>query len=177
MSDAVVRLLAPDYLTGLAARPLDELRGMRAECQEVETGLSLVRRLVQGHLDIVTIEMARRADGGAPGDLSDLLELLPEVLADRTQSPGHGRLPVQMAPVALDPSLEAELSALLGPGMVLDPSSIDDDRLAGLVGSLEALEGDVSARRRAVFERLDAVQEELARRYRSGDASVDSLLH
>jgi hypothetical protein len=177
MSDAVARLLAPDYLTDLGARPLDQVRAMRAECQEVETGLSLVRRLVQGHLDIVTIELARRADGGAPGDLTDLLKLLPEVLADHTHSSGPGRLPVQMAPVALDPSLEAELSALVGPGLVLDPSAIEDDRLAGLVGSLEALEADVSARRRAVFERLDAVQEELARRYRSGDASVDSLLH
>jgi hypothetical protein len=175
MSETLERLLAADYLDGLDARPLEGLRAMRAECQEVETGLSLVRRLVQGHLDIVTIEVARRADGGAPGDLADLLELLPEVLADRTQSPGLGRLPVQMAPVALDPDLEAELAALVGPGLALDPSSIEDDRLAALVGTLEALEADVSARRRSVFQRLDAVQEELARRYRSGDASVDSL--
>ena len=149
---------------------------MRAECQEVETGLSLVRRLVQGHLDIVTIEVARRADGGAPGDLADLLALLPEVLADRTQSSGIGRLPQQMAPAELDPELEAEVAALVGPGLVLDPSAIDDDGLEALVGSLEALEADVSGRRRAIFERLDAVQEELTRRYRSGDASVDSLL-
>lgn len=175
MSEALQRLLAPDYLDGLADRPLDGLRAMRAECQEVETGLSLVRRLVQGHLDIVTIERARREDGGAPGDLGDLLALLPEVLADRTQSSGLGRLPVQMAPEALDPELEAELAALVGPGLVLDPSSIDDEGLDALGVALEALEADVSGRRRAVFGRLDAVQKELARRYRSGDASVDSL--
>ena len=176
MSAALERLLAPGYLEGLEAQPLDQLRAMRAECQEVETGLSLVRRLLQGHLDIVTIEVARRADGGAPGDLADLLALLPEVLADRTQSPGVGRLPQQMAPAALDPGLEAELSALVGPGLVLDPSAVDDAGLDTLVASLEALEADVSTRRRAIFERLDAVQEELTRRYRSGDASVDSLL-
>ena len=31
---------------------------MRAECQEVETGLSFLRRVVQGHLDIVAAELA-----------------------------------------------------------------------------------------------------------------------
>ena len=53
---------------------------MRAECDEVETGLSLLRRVVQGHLDIVDEELARRAGGGALGDRTALLDRLPEVL-------------------------------------------------------------------------------------------------
>ncbi len=176
MSANLERLLAPAYLDGLQARSLDELRAMRAECQEVETGLSLLRRRVQGHLDIVTIEQARRDEGGEVGDRSDLLALLPEVLADRTHSSGVGRLPAQMAPAALDPALEAELSTLVGEGLVLDPSAVDEDTLHRLAEGLTALEVDVSTRRRAIFERLDAVQAELTRRYRSGEASVDSLL-
>ena len=39
---------------------------MRTECQEVETGLSLLRRVVQGRLDIVGLELTRRAEGGDP---------------------------------------------------------------------------------------------------------------
>jgi hypothetical protein len=176
MAASLERLLAPDYLGDLQARPIDDLRAMRAECQEVETGLSLMRRLVQGHLDIVGLERSRREEGTPAGDRGSLLEQLPAVLADRTQAPGVGRLPVQMAPAELDPALEAELAELVGPGLALDPSAVDDDELTRLTDGLVALEADVSARRRALFDRLDAVQAELARRYRSGDASVDSLL-
>ena len=55
----------PATSTTSTARPLAELRAMRAECQEVETGLSLLRRVVQGHLDIVGLELdaARRRRG------------------------------------------------------------------------------------------------------------------
>jgi hypothetical protein len=176
MAASLQRLLAPDYLGDLEARPLEDLRAMRAECQEVETGLSLVRRVVQGHLDIVGLERARRRAGAPAGDRGSLLEQLPAVLAEHTQAPGLGRLPVQMAPAELDPDLEAELAELVGPGLALDPSALGDDELIRLTDGLVAFEADVSGRRRALFERLDAVQAELARRYRSGDASVDSLL-
>jgi hypothetical protein len=176
MPAALEHLLAPEYLAGLDGRSLEQLREMRAECQEVETGLSLMRRVVQGHLDIVTIERTRRVEGGAPGDLSDLLTRLPKVLSERTQSPGLGRLPGQMAPEDLDPGLEAEMVDLVGTGGVLDPSAVDDAELERLAGALAALEGDVSGRRRALFECLDAVQAEIARRYRTGGASVDTLL-
>jgi hypothetical protein len=176
MAPALEHLLAPGYLDDLESRSLEDLRVMRAECQEVETGLSLMRRLVQGHLDIVMIERTRRVEGGAPGDLTDLLARLPEVLADRTQAPGPGRLPGQMAPGELDPSLEAELADLVGTGGVLDPSAVDDAELDRLAEALLALEVDVSGRRRSLFDRLDAVQEEIARRYRTGAASVDNLL-
>ncbi len=76
-------------LGDLPARPMDEVRRMRAECQEVETGLSLLRRLVQGRLDIVGLELARRAEGGDPADLPDLIARLPQVLSDRTHAPGR----------------------------------------------------------------------------------------
>ena len=38
------------------------------------------------------------------------------------------------------------------------------------------LERHVSGQRRALHERIDALQEELVRRYKTGEASVDSLL-
>ena len=175
MPVALEQLLAPGYLDDLADRPLPELRAMRADCQEVETGLSLLRRIVQGHLDIVGLERQRRAGGGHPGDRGELLSHLPEVLADRTAGSGPGRLTPLMAPEALDASLEAELTALVGPGPV-DPSTHDDGELADLAEGLAGLEASVSERRRALFDRIDALQQEIARRYRDGDASVDTLL-
>jgi hypothetical protein len=175
MSAALERVLASDYLEDLEARSLEDLRAMRAECEEVETGLSLLRRMVQGHLDIVDEELARRAEGGAAGDRAALLDRLPEVLADRVQAPGPGRLSSLLAPEELDPRLEAELAALVGEGVV-DPSGADDDELRELADGLRTFEGKVSGHRQSLFGRVDAVQAEIARRYRTGDASVDTLL-
>jgi hypothetical protein len=175
MPVALEELLAPGYLADLAGRPLPELRAMPADCQEVETGLSLLRRIVQGHLDIVGLERQRRAGGADPSDRAALVAQLPTVLADRTAGAGPGRLTPLLAPEAVEPGLEAELAALVGPGPV-DPSARDDAELAALAEGLVALEASVSARRRALFDQIDALQQEIARRYRDGDASVDSLL-
>ena len=57
------RLLAAEYLGDLPARPIEQIRSMRAECQSVEVGLSYLRRLAQGRLDIVAAELGRRRTG------------------------------------------------------------------------------------------------------------------
>jgi hypothetical protein len=176
MPAALERVLDSGYLDGLEDRPTTEIRAMRAECDEIETGLSLLRRVVQGHLDIVDGELARVADGGAPGDRAGLVARLPEVLADRVQAPGPGRLPTLLAPEALDPGLERELAALVGAGTVLDPSGVDQAELRSLADGLRAFEAKVSGHRRDLFTRVDALQAELARRYRTGDENVDTLL-
>jgi hypothetical protein len=41
---------------------------------------------------------------------------------------------------------------------------------------LEALEREISDRRRQFFDRIDTLQAEITRRYRTGEASVESLL-
>jgi hypothetical protein len=168
-------LLDPGYPGPLADRSLDDLRAMRAECQEVETGLSLLRRVVQGHLDIVGAEVGRRADGGEPGGLAALIDQLPELLSDRTHAAGVGRLPQLMAPADADPALEAELVAVLGSGPA-DLGTLDDGDLRSLADGLSGFEQKVSGHRRALFDRIDALQEEITRRYKSGEASVDALL-
>jgi hypothetical protein len=172
---ALQELLDPGYPGELSARPLPELRSMRAECQEVETGLSLLRRVVQGHLDIVGAELRRRAGGSEPVALADLIDQLPDVLADRTHAPGVGRLPQLMAPEVIDPALEAELAALLGPSAG-DLSTLDDDALPRLAEALGDFERRVSGHRRSLFDRIDALQDEITRRYKSGEATVDALL-
>jgi hypothetical protein len=169
-------LLDPGYLGDLPARDMDEVRRMRAECQEVETGLSMLRRVVQGRLDIVGVELHRRADGGDPEDLPDLIARLPEVLSDRMRSPGVGRLPQIMTPGEMPPELEAELDSLVGDGHLADLPSVDDDHLHSMADQLTEFEQRVSGYRRELFERIDALQAEITRRYKTGEASVDSLL-
>ena len=170
------QLLDPGYLRELPTRGIDEVRAMRAECQAVETGLSLLRRLVQGRLDIVGLELTRRAEGRDPADLPDLIARLPEVLSDRTHAPGIGRLPQMMAPGDLPGELESELDAIVGPGHLAALPSVDDDRLGTMADELAAFERRVSAHRHDLFERIDALQAEITRRYKTGEASIDTLL-
>ena len=169
-------LLDPGYLGTLPDRPMEEVRAMRAECQEVETGLSLLRRLVQGRLDIVGLELTRRAEGAEPTDLADLIARLPEVLSDRTHAPGVGRLPQIMSPGEMPPELEAELDGIIGAGGLSHLSEESDDGLRDLAQRLGDLEVKVSGIRHALFERIDALQAEITRRYKTGEATVDSLL-
>jgi len=169
------RLLDPDYLDDLPGRPIEQIRSMRAECIDVETGLSYLRRMGQGPLDIVIAELAHR-DQGVPSDAAALIDELPGILADGTRPPGNGRLSVRLEPAELDAELSAELDALLGGTSIAAATHLSDAELRSLAEGLAAFEHKVSVLRRAFFERIDALQGELTRRYRSGEASVDSLL-
>lgn len=170
------RLLAEDFLRDLPARSIDEIRSLRAECQAVEVGLSYLRRLVQGRIDIVAAHRRRRAEGAEAG-LASLVEDLPGILADNTHAPGPGRLPTLMAPSAGDEAeLRAELDAVVSAQRIANLDQCDAAALDRLLDALTGFEREVSDRRRAVHERIDALQAELTRRYRTGEASVESLL-
>ena len=176
MATDLADLLDPAYLGDLPRRSIDDVRAMRSECQEVETGLSLLRRLVQGRLDIVGVELARRAEGGDPGDLADLIARLPEVLSDRTPPPASVGFRRSWRPARSPPELEAELDAIVGPGHLADLPSVDDDRPPVDGRGAGGLRGEGVGHRRDLFERIDALQAEITRRYKTGEASVDSLL-
>ena len=168
--------MARGYLDGLEEWPIERVRSRRDDATEVETGLSYLRRIVQGRLDIVLSEQQRRRLGQPSGDLDELVERLPEILGDRVHAPGLGRLPVLMAPGELDDRFAARLDEVL-PSAKLDAlQDFDDAGLRSVSEALEELERDVSSQRRSVFDVIDRLQEELVRRYRSGEASVDSLL-
>ena len=170
------RILSADYQGDLQRRPMDDVRSMRSECQAVETGLSYLRRLVQGRLDIVGMELQRRRDGGEPGDLASLVSRLPEVLSEHSRSPGVGRLPQTMAPGEIDPRLEQQLNEIVEGHDIESLPGLGDDELLALHDALEGFEREVSARRRDVFDRIDALQAEITRRYRTGEATVETLL-
>lgn len=178
MRDTLRTITADDYLGDLTALEMKELRSRRATCQDVETGLSYLRRMVQGRLDVAEAERARRADRTPTGDddLEDLIARLPELLAHSTRTPGNGRLPSAMGTGDIDQDLADELDDIATTGRLSEPDQLDDDELAAVVIALEAFERRVSELRRALFDRIDAIEAELTRRYRTGEASVDSLL-
>lgn len=168
--------MAPDYLEGLEGWPIDRVRTKRDEATEAETGLSYLRRIAQGRLDIVLAEQHRRQLGEDAPNLDDLVGRLPEILGDRLHASGLGRLPALMGPGELPAELTDRLEAVLPADRLDSLPDHDDDELAAASSALEELERSLSSQRRAVFDVLDNLQEELVRRYRSGEATVDSLL-
>ncbi len=176
MQEDLERILADDYLDGLADAPVADLRRWRGECQVVENELSYVRRLVQGRHDIVTGEIERRRSGGDPDDVHGLVERLPEILADRIRAPGPGRLVATLEPPELSGPLLDRLDAIAEAVPLDAPSGLPDPVLADAAGQLSDLEGEVSILRQALFERIDIIEAELTRRYADGSANVDDLL-
>ena len=165
----------PAYLEGLEGWALQEVRSRRDQATEAETGLSYLRRIVQGRLDIVVAEQSHRRSG-RHGDVSELVEELPSILAENVHAPGLGRLPTIMVPGELDQELDHRLEEILPAQRLAALSDIPDDELHRTAQELTDFERSISAQRRAVFDVLDRLQEEIVRRYQTGEATVDSLL-
>jgi hypothetical protein len=87
MATSVDRLLSAGYQDGLDTLAMADLRERRHECHAVETGLSYMRRMIQGRLDIVHAEQARREGGESTQGLEGLIEQLPAILAEHTGGP------------------------------------------------------------------------------------------
>ncbi len=170
------QMLSADYLAGLSSRSMEELRAMRAECVEAETGLSYLRRMVQGPIDIIRNELERRARGNGASDLATLIAQLPDSLGVEQRPAGVGRLPRTLEPTDVDAQLAEELGRLVSTGRTARVPEMSDVQLRQFADELKAFEAKVSERRRQFFGIIDSLQAEIARRYQTGEASVDSLL-
>jgi len=84
-------------------------------------------------------------------------------------------LPTLMAP-GEDADLTGELDAVADASRLLHLAEMNDDEVRSLVDDLHGYEHDISARRRQLHEQIDKLQAEIIRRYRTGEASVESLL-
>lgn len=165
----------PGYLDGLEGWTLAEVRSRRDHATEIETGLSYLRRMVQGHLDIVVAEQGRR-EHGERADMSHLIDELPTILSGNVHAPGLGRLPALLGPGEIDEDLEHRFEQILPASRLANLPALADEDLRRAAEELTEFERSVSTRRRAVLDVLDRLQEEIVRRYRTGEATVDSLL-
>ena len=107
--------------------------------------------------------------------MAALVDDLKNILGERVRSPGHGRLPTLMAP-ALDDALVAEVESSTQSDRMASLGQLDDAGLRTLADDLGQLEQRLSDQRRQVHERIDALQEEVVRRYKEGEATVEGLL-
>lgn len=166
------RVLAEDYLEGLESQPLDQVREMRRDAEQEEVDLSYLRRVLQGRLDILRAEFARRS-----GDGGDIVGSLAQILADAPSPSGPRGLGRHMTAEPSDADAQIGYVESLVPEIdVSNPAEADDETLRRAVEALEREEREVSARRRSVQQVMDACTAELGRRYRDGDADVSDLL-
>ena len=143
---------------------------MRADHEEA--WLSHIRRMLHGRIDILEANQAMRAERGEPVgelDLDALVASLAGKMGPGTQAPG---------PDVVD-----------SPGWAARGGAPDRPRRFGRVqlhvrrrsrrarrDELREMEREVSTVRQRVHEVQDQLTAELARRYRSGEASPESAL-
>ena len=165
------KVLDPEFVEGLGQLSLEDLRERRKAAEQEETDLSYMRRLLQGRLDILRAELARRS-----GEGSDLVDALPQILADEPSGGprGLGRH------IAAEPSRadahRRYVEALVADVDLSNPDAHDDESLRRVLATLESEEQKVSESRRAVQKVMDALTGEVTRRYREGDADPSDLL-
>lgn len=149
---------------------LPELRALRRDAQRDEADLSYVRRLLQGRIDILRAELARRSDPESP-----VVDRLSEILADapstRSASARHVTLGTphseEYRVLAAEMLSDVELS---------DLGARTDAELYDGMGRLVRYEQQVSRRRQQLQRTVDDCSAEITRRYREGEAQVDDLL-
>jgi hypothetical protein len=152
------KVLDPSYLAGLAERSVADVRAMHAECLELETEVSYVRRLSQARIDILEAEIERRSTGGS---VEDLINSLPQILADAGPrgNPATSRLPLQMAP-----QQESEWAPELeeSEGLLANLTSLTEEQVRDAISSLRSLERGVSDERRELHGVIEHIDRDLA---------------
>jgi hypothetical protein len=174
--DAFDRLVASSEIGALPDLSMAELRARRNELQANEQALSYIRRLVQGRLDIVLDERHHRAGGAGGRDVAALVADLPKILSEHVTGGGRGALPEVSLPAGDLDDAVAAVDHIIDARRLGSVAELSTDELDSVVDALAALERTVSQHRRNLHGSIDALQEEIVRRYKSGEASVDALL-
>ncbi|MGW7277298.1 RsiG family protein [Streptomyces sp. NPDC054844] len=161
----------------LIALSLPELRTLRRDAQRDEADLSYVRRLLQGRIDILRAELARRRPASVVTTAAkgSVVERLSEILTD---APARQRSSARHVTLGTPRSEECRRLAaeMLGEVELSDLTARTDVELTAGMGRLVRYEQQISRRRQRLQRTADDCSAEIARRYREGEAQVDDLL-
>jgi anti-sigma-K factor RsiG len=156
------RIRDPSYLDGIEGQSLEDVRARRDECMAEREYLSLLRRLVQGRAEILKAELASRGTD----DARPLVDRLSEILASDQPVTSRGEAMKVSLPEEEMLLARRRIERLVADAGISDPSELDDHRLEEAVEVLGGEEREVSAQRGEVHRVLDALQDELKRRYK-----------
>lgn len=170
-------VMSSSFVSGLETLDTDELRRRRAAAEAEEESLSYVRRLLQGRLDILRAELRCRHQAGSDR-AGDLLSQLSAVLTDEHPSARDTvgtRATRLRVPDETQPH-QQRLEAVVAGSSLDDLEDLPVETLEVYVERLTAHERELSAARRKLFDRIDALRNELAARYKDGRAAISDLL-
>lgn len=166
--ERIQRLIDPAFVAALDGRSLDDLRSMKAECNDVENALSYSRRLAQARIEILEAEHERRATGGT---VEDLVKNLPKILSGESgrSSITDTRLAPPDAP-ALELHWPDGREQLVADTTLANLPVIPQPELDSTLERLRAFERELSDLRREIHEVIDTVEREIAQRQIAGTA-------
>jgi hypothetical protein len=164
----IQRLTDPAFVADIGSRSLDELRAMKADCNEVENALSYGRRLAQARIEIMEAEHERRVRGGT---VHDLVQDLPRILSGES---GRSSITDTRVPPPDAPDLELIWSdgreELLRDTTLANLPVLPDDELESTMTRLRDFERELSDLRRAMHGVIDTVEREISARQVAGTA-------
>ncbi|MGH2739534.1 MAG: aerial mycelium formation protein [Actinomycetota bacterium] len=164
------RVLDEAFARNLSALETEKLRERRNLARAEREYLSLVRRLLQGRLDILRAERDRRASGG---DAASIRDRLPEILADAPRGPSRGEAVVVPMPDEEISLARRRVERLVSDTSLSDLEALSDADLGASIGRLEEEERAVSDVRGKVLAVLDQLQGELKERLRAEYGGVE----
>lgn len=168
-------MLDPEYTADLESLETGELRNRRSTCDDLDAELSYYRRLLHGRMDLLEFELRRRRGE----ETRSLIDALPDILADGEGmgSPHFAMpktLPVDPPDIPMDGRRSIDL--VLADDFLTHLPDIDDAELSEIQLMLSKAERKVSEQRHSVYEVLETLNAEVARRYREGIVSVNQFL-
>ncbi len=164
------RITSPEFVDGLDDLDLSDLRARRDECRAELEHLSMLRRYVQGRAEILRGEIDRRQGGGNGSLMDNLAEILSS--GDHGEASSRGGAIELHAPDDEMLLARRRVEKLVAEAGVTDPTTLDDDQLRASIDALLSEERAVSADRGNVIQALDALQDELKRRFKENPASA-----
>jgi len=173
----VDRVLAADFVMGLTKLSIEELRERRGLAEQEEVDLSYLRRMLHGRIDLVNAERARRAAGGAPMTREELIAALADHEIDgKEEEPNLGENKFNTLEPSRADEHRRQVERALANAVMSDVASREDVELDASLTYLSSYESEVGVVRDAVHVVVEIFGAEIARRYREGLISVDSLL-
>lgn len=153
-------VLDESYLADLESLDVTEIRHRRHIAELEETDLSYLRRLVQGRIDIVKAEMARRSPSRSD---RNILSHLADILAADEEVASSGRFIALIEPSRVG-NRRRQAEALIADPRFSEIESRNTAELEEFLGLLSHHERSISDQRRAVQVVIDRCVGELARR-------------
>lgn len=135
---------------------------MKAECAEIETSVSYLRRLAQARIEILEAEQSRRDKGGS---VEDLIADLPRILAggDRRSAAANARIAAPDVPI-LDLHWPDGRETLVDDETLANLPVLGTAELADGLARLRDFERELSELRRSLHGVIDGIEHEIATR-------------